>query len=134
MVLGVKSLEEVKPAVRFQINQRGNKLLIFRRKKLSTKQSLEGYQIVKHNFQIWENDGIHTLFIPEYGVFTKNADLNEGYKELIFKKEKYFLKLNEAGISPDKLFLLISKKIIGHVKGFVYLLNQKERYLSAKNP
>jgi len=70
---------------------------------LSTKPSLEGYQKVKYNFQVWEENEIYTLFIPEFGVFAKNTDLNEGYKELASEKEKYFQKLSEAGISPEKL-------------------------------
>ena len=70
---------------------------------MSTKPSLEGYQKVKYNFQVWEEDEIYTLFIPEFGVFAKNTDLNEGYKELASEKEKYFQKLSEAGISPEKL-------------------------------
>ena len=70
---------------------------------MSTKPSLEGYQKVKYNFQVWEENEIYTLFIPEFGVFAKNTDLNEGYKELASEKEKYFQKLSEAGISPEKL-------------------------------
>ena len=64
---------------------------------------MEGYQKVKYNFQVWEENEIYTLFIPEFGVFAKNTDLNEGYKELASEKEKYFQKLSEAGISPEKL-------------------------------
>ena len=70
---------------------------------MSTKPSLEGYQKVKYNFQVWEENEIYTLFIPEFGVFAKNTDLNEGYKELASEKEKYFQKLSEAGVSPEKL-------------------------------
>jgi hypothetical protein len=70
---------------------------------VNTNSSLDGYQIVKHNFQLWEENGVFTLFIPEYGVFTKNEDLSEGYKELTSEKEKYFQKLSEAGISPERL-------------------------------
>ena len=70
---------------------------------MSTKPSLEGYQKVKYNFQVWEENEIYTLFIPEFGVFAKNTDLNEGYKELASEKKKYFQKLSETGISPEKL-------------------------------
>ena len=70
---------------------------------MSTKPSLEGYQKLKYNFQVWEENEIYTLCIPEFGVFAKNTDLNEGYKELASEKEKYFQKLSEAGVSPEKL-------------------------------
>ena len=70
---------------------------------MNTKPSLESYQNIKHNFQVWEESGVFILFIPEFGVYTKNVNLSEGYKALAVEKEKYFQKLNEAGISPDKL-------------------------------
>ena len=70
---------------------------------MNTKISIENYQKVKHNFQVWEENGSFVLFIPEYGVFAKNVDLSEGYKELAHEKEKFFQKLHDAEISPDKL-------------------------------
>ena len=70
---------------------------------MNSKSPLEKYHDVKHNFQVWEENGVFVLFIPEYGVFAKNVDLSEGYIELSSEKEKYFQKLNEAGISPEKL-------------------------------
>jgi hypothetical protein len=96
---------------------------------LNTKPSLENYHNIQHNFQVWEENGVFTLFIPEYGVFVKSVDLSEGYKELTSEKEKYFLKLREAGISSEKLnelslsnnsFLL--KKADARLKGFVQLI------------
>jgi hypothetical protein len=75
---------------------------------VNTKSSLESYQDIKHSFQVWEENGVFTLFIPEYGIFTKNEDLSEGYKELASEKEKYFLRLSEAGISSVKLYDLSS--------------------------
>jgi hypothetical protein len=71
--------------------------------KLITKPLLKNYHNVQHDFQVWEENGIFTLFIPEYGVFVKNVDLSEGYKELALEKEKYFQKLSDAGIPPEKL-------------------------------
>lgn len=92
---------------------------------MSTKLPLEGYQKTGHNFQIWEENGIFTLFIPEYGIFTKNVDLSEGYKELALEKEKYFKKLIEAGISCEKLNEIslsnnsnLFKEVDARLKGF----------------
>jgi hypothetical protein len=79
-----------------------------------------------HNIQIWEENENFILFIPEYGVFAKNISLSEGYKELSSEKEKYFQKLNAAGISSQKLIDLYSssyslgfEKTDTRIKGFI---------------
>ena len=70
---------------------------------MNTKPLLESYLKIKYNLQVWEENGVFILFIPEYGIFAKNEDLSEGYKDLASEKEKYFEKLFEAGISSEKL-------------------------------